>query len=322
MKLRIVVTVLLLALVALVGAGSVAALDVVASADACVPNANQVAVYQHNNYGGQCVLKGNGVYPNPAAMSFPDNTVSSVKVGANVRLLLYRDANLVGVTSAFTANDPMVGNDSIGDNTVSSFRVEPRAKNSGCAPGVNQIALFEHENYGGRCVVKNNGNYTNSYEIGLPDNFISSVKVGANMRLLLFRNGGYGPPETAEARLVNDPSIYYDPIGNDTVSSVMVQFEPKNGGCVPAARQIAVFEAANYGGKCVIHTIGNYGNAFQIGLADNTISSVKVAGNTKVTMYQGPWFGDKSETFAANDANLVGNYVGNDTVSAMKVLLK
>lgn len=96
----------------------------------CTPNSNQVAVYVDANYSGQCVVRDIGVYPNPGAIGLPNDSISSVKVGGNVRLRLYEHDNYQGRTSSLTSNDPNLGDNTIGNDSVSSMRVENRTSNN------------------------------------------------------------------------------------------------------------------------------------------------------------------------------------------------
>ncbi|HET8522177.1 MAG TPA: PA14 domain-containing protein, partial [Thermomicrobiales bacterium] len=91
----------------------------------CNPTADQVALYVDPNQSGQCVVKGIGNYPNPSAIGLPNDSVSSIRVGANVKAVLCRNDNYdscdwfdhdVGNLSSYNAwNDQ-----------VSSLRVESR----------------------------------------------------------------------------------------------------------------------------------------------------------------------------------------------------
>lgn len=53
---------------------------------------------------------------------------------------------------------------------------------SGCTPSADQVALFVDIGYSGQCVVKSVGDYRNPGEIGLPNDSISSLRVGANVK--------------------------------------------------------------------------------------------------------------------------------------------
>jgi len=97
------------------------------SLPACLPTADQVALFVDINYGGACVVKAIGNYADANAIGLPDNTISSLKVGANVRASLCPDINYLGGCTSFSANDSDLSNNTIGDNRISSVRVIRRA---------------------------------------------------------------------------------------------------------------------------------------------------------------------------------------------------
>lgn len=92
----------------------------------CTPNSDQVALFIDDNYLGSCVVKNIGVYPTVASIGLPNDSVSSVKVGSNVRLRLFDNEYYTGPNSTFYSNDAVLSNDAIGNDKVSSLRVEKR----------------------------------------------------------------------------------------------------------------------------------------------------------------------------------------------------
>ena len=92
----------------------------------CNPNADQIALFVNGGFGGQCVVKGIGEYPNPGAIGLPNDAISSIKVGGNVKARLCRDDNFSGACEEFTGDDSDLGNNSIGNDQVSSAKVERR----------------------------------------------------------------------------------------------------------------------------------------------------------------------------------------------------
>lgn len=94
----------------------------------CNPGADQVAVFVDANYGGQCVTKGVGEYSNPSSIGMPNDAISSVRVGANVKAILCKDDNYAGGCEEFTGDDANLGDNSIGDEQVSSMKVQTRVQ--------------------------------------------------------------------------------------------------------------------------------------------------------------------------------------------------
>jgi murein DD-endopeptidase MepM/ murein hydrolase activator NlpD len=185
----------------------------------CNPNADQIALFVDANYSGQCVVKGIGQYSNPGAIGLPNDSISSLKVGSNVKAILCRDDNYGGGCEEFTGDDSNLGDNSIGNDQVSSVKVESRT--AACNPNADQIALFVDANYSGQCVVKGIGQYPNPGAIGLPNDSISSIKVGGNVKAILCRDDNYSG--TCETFTSDDPHLGNNSIGNDQVSSVKVE---------------------------------------------------------------------------------------------------
>jgi hypothetical protein len=93
------------------------------------PGANQVTIFQHNNYAGDCVVlnPGHGTpghgYPDPSGnaingqegggFGLPDNYVSSLKVGSprpGHNISLYDSTNFGGASILFGGSEANLGN--------------------------------------------------------------------------------------------------------------------------------------------------------------------------------------------------------------------
>jgi 6-phosphogluconolactonase (cycloisomerase 2 family) len=91
-----------------------------------------------------------------------------------------------------------------------------------CNPSADQVALFVDANYGGQCVVKGVGQYSNPSAIGLPNDSITSIRVGSNVQATLYEHDDYqGRSETFTS---GDSSLRDNTISDDAVSSVKVQW--------------------------------------------------------------------------------------------------
>jgi len=284
---------------------------------ACVPKAKEVAVFFDADYAGKCAKLKIGAYPTAVLFKMPDNSITSFKVGSSVRAVLFRDKDFGGFSAAYDYDIYNLYYEPIANDTVSSIRVEMRPS-TGCTVRGNEIAVFQHENFEGECIIHNVGNFSNALEIGLPDNYISSVKVGNLLRLVLYRNEGFGG--VTDIYNADDAAIYYDTIGNDTVSSMRVEWKPKGAGCKPKPTEVAFFTDASYKGQCIIKQIGSYTDAYEIGLTEDTISSLKVGNKVKAVLYTWTGFGGDTATFSRNVPNLGNEPIGNDTVSSLKVM--
>jgi hypothetical protein len=87
-----------------------------------------------------------------------------------------------------------------------------------CDPGPGQVAFFEHSDFGGRCVIRGVGNYPTASAIGLANDSISSIKVGANAQVFVCEHNSY--KGDCELLTSNHSNLG---IGNDRISSAKVQ---------------------------------------------------------------------------------------------------
>ena len=163
----------------------------------CRPNSNQIAVFEHSSYRGRCAIRGVGRYASSAAFGLRNDTLSSIIIGRNVYAILCKDNNFRGRCQTFRTTDPNLGNNTVGNDEVSSIRVirKPNAPPAQtCNPGANQIAVFTDTAYRGRCAIRNIGNYASPSSTGLPNDSISSIKIGRNVRALVCRDDRFGEP--------------------------------------------------------------------------------------------------------------------------------
>ncbi|MEP7355701.1 MAG: glycoside hydrolase domain-containing protein [Anaerolineales bacterium] len=91
----------------------------------CVPNANQAALFIFPNYGGACVIKEAGTYSTVASLGLPNDTISSIRVGANMVVRLCEHEFQGGTCENFAADTPELAGHPLGDNQASSAIVQP-----------------------------------------------------------------------------------------------------------------------------------------------------------------------------------------------------
>lgn len=193
-----------------------------ASADVgCFPNSDQVALFTSYSYSDSCVLRNIGEYATPWDIGLPNDSISSVRVGSNVRVVLYEHNGYLGRSEVFGADISNIRGSYVGDDMVSSLRVESRAGSAACTPGAEQVALFTGPQYSGSCVVRNTGTYSTPGAIGLPNDSISSVRVGGNARAILYQHNDFlGRWEEFTSDV---SSLRGTGIGEDVVSSMRIE---------------------------------------------------------------------------------------------------
>jgi hypothetical protein len=270
----------------------------------CKPNANQIALFYDANYKGRCVIRGIGRYSSPRSFGLPDNSISSVIVGRNVRASLCRDSNFRGACESFYSSDANLTNNQIRNDTVSSVVVQASSQRtagntrvrtgSGLRPPASGYKFCAKE--WGRCTIQ--GRATVAY--GANGKFKYKRNVSGSINCT---NQTFGDPAPG-----NQKACFYK---KTSVASARA--------CNPNANQIAIFYDANYRGACVIKNIGTYSSSAAIGLPDNSISSIIVGRNVRASLCRNNNLRGRCETFAASDSSFVNNGIGNDQVSSLRV---
>lgn len=224
----------------------------------------------------------------------------------NPKATLCRDDNYVGTCETFVANDTNPTDNSIGNDQVSSVKVD-------CNPSANEVALYVDSDYRGACIVKSIGDYLNPASVQLPNDSISSVIVGSNVKVTLCRDDNYGG--TCETFIASDANLTDNSIGNDQVSSVKVDKVD----CNPNSFQIALYIDISYNGQCAVKSVGDYPNPASIGLPNDSISSVIVGSSVRALLCKDDNYAGVCVELSSSDTNLSDNSIGNDQVSSAKV---
>ena len=190
-----------------------------------------------------------------------------------------------------------------------------------CTVGSNQVALFVDPNYSGQCVVRGIGSYPDPGAIGLPNDSISSVKLGGGINVQLCRDNDLS--NTCEWTTLDIPDLATHSVGAKQVSSVnVVGGYAQSGGCSPTASQVALFVATNYGGQCVVKEIGSYPDPGAMGLPNDSTSSVQVGSNVKLQLCRDSGFSNTCEWIDQNVGDLGTHSVGSMQASSVQVILR
>lgn len=209
--------------------GFIFAASETASAQFCKPNANQVAIFTDSNYGGHCKILNARDYPTPQSMGLANDSVSSIMVGANVEVVLCADNDFQGACETFGSNSDSLGNTSVGNDNVSSLRIvmkagaNPAQRPGGtpfCTPNANQVAIFNDSQFGGACKILNPGDYRTPQSMGMPNDSVSSIMVGANVEVALCADDDF--QGACEAFGANNDFLGNTSVGNDNVSSMRI----------------------------------------------------------------------------------------------------
>jgi hypothetical protein len=232
----------------------------------CTPGSWQTAVFTDPNYGGSCVIKGLGEYPTPESIGLPNDSISSIKMGSGANVRLCDNAGLNSPCEYISIDDPDLANNMIGTNTVSSLKVEDTAPGRDCVPNDYQVAFFMNENYQETCILRGVGRYNDAGALGLPNDTISSVKIGARVKVRICDNVNNDSP--CDQFENNVPDLTPTTVQNNRASSAEVTLK---GG-------IALCDNTNYGGECKYFGAGDTGENLQNMSShgfDNRVESVR-----------------------------------------------
>ena len=93
----------------------------------CTPNADQVALFEEINYGGDCQILDTGIYLDPISFSsVGDNNTESILTGSNVMATIYTASNQQGRRETIARDDPNLSDNPTKENTLSSIIITSR----------------------------------------------------------------------------------------------------------------------------------------------------------------------------------------------------
>lgn len=173
------------------------------------------------------------------------------------------------------------------------------------------MALFQHAEMRGLCAILRPGEYATAEAMDIDDDAVSSVEVGTNVRLLACTDRAFaGSCEYLETTGALDGTL----LGNDALSSARIEKRPV--GCTPGEGQIALFERANFEGRCSVLGVGDFASSHALGIANDSASSVRVGPNTQALLCGDDAFGEPCAPARGDIAALADN----DSVSSVRVL--
>jgi len=278
----------------------------------CIPGNRQVSFFTNADFLGDCVVKDIGDFASSNAIGLPNDSISSVRVGPDAQAIVCKDNDFNGDCILLTGDVSFLNNDRVGNDQVSSAKVQ-QLGTTACPPGINQVSFFTDAGFLGACVIKDIGVFASSGAIGLPNDSISSLKVGRNVQVIVCKDNNFRGDcilLTSDVSFLNNNRV-----GNDTVSSAKVQ-PLGTTECEPGSSQASFFMHAGFLAPCVVKSIGNFANATAIGLDDQSISSIKVGPGVLVCTYNENDFGGPTQQFTSS-SDFLGS--DNDLISSVRV---
>jgi len=185
----------------------------------CLPNSDQVTLFEEPAYGGHCIHLKQGIYLDPQAIGVDNDTISSVltnRLKTNVFVTLCEHVKLDGACEALTTDDANLGdNKFIKDNMTSSVVVQTTT----CLPDAGEITIFGDIAYAGDCVKLPVGDYPNSRSMKVPAYSISSILLSDTVRASICGKENF---VDCEGLGINVPNLGKLPIGDNRTSSIRV----------------------------------------------------------------------------------------------------
>jgi hypothetical protein len=89
----------------------------------CKPNANQIAVYEHDNYHGNCRILNRGSYANSKQLNMKNDSISSIDVGSNVQAIACEHGNFRGRCQTITHSIKDLKHSNVGGDAITSIKV-------------------------------------------------------------------------------------------------------------------------------------------------------------------------------------------------------
>jgi hypothetical protein len=196
-------------------------LSTMAARAQCVPGDNQAAFTVDANFQGTCVVLGIGDYPTATSTHLPNDSISSVRAGANVQVYACRDENFGGVCTVLHGSHPNLSGDPVGNDAITSIKVQSLGAPPPCDPGPLRVAFYVDSNFAGDCKILPIGDYPTATSTGLPNDSVSSIRVGPGAQVTVCVDEYYGGNCAVVTSNVSD--MHATTVGNDQLTSAKVR---------------------------------------------------------------------------------------------------
>ena len=181
------------------------------------PGDTEVRFWIDRLYQGPCFTHTLGY--EPRLTGWQNDSISSLQTGRSVSVYACEDKYLGGRCQYWEAEDPNLKDSWVGNDKITSFLIVKTGTEL-CPPHPDLVTFYIHKGYLGSCVGLGVGKYRNPDQIGLPNDSISSFKVGANVKVCPYRNTDFTGRRFFYTTDQYDLGDTY--IGNDSISSVWI----------------------------------------------------------------------------------------------------
>lgn len=286
---------------------------------ACEPTADQASFYADANFRGSCVVRGVGEFPNAEAIGLPNDSISSLRVGTNVQVIVCKDSNFRGDCIRLNRDVSFLNDRRVGNDAVTSLKVQVIGTVQ-CPPGSNQVSFYTNADFLGSCVTRDIGDYPTGGSIGLPNDSISSIRAGAGAQILACADENFGG--RCEVITGSRSNLVASAVGNDQITSVRVQPIGAPPPCFPGPQQAAVYVDANFAGVCRVLPVGDFPTGTSTGLPNDSISSVRVGPGAEIHLCEDEFYSGACSLLTSDTPFLGNTAVGNDRITSARVRLQ
>ena len=200
-----------------------------------------VSFYEDCDYGGKVLNLKPGEYNYNQLDPVGNDNISSVKVAAGLKVILFENGDFQGRSITLTENTPCLVNQNFNDLT-SSIKIMinqpqsavqsavkvvaqpiPQAPQQAAPQAANTVLFYEDCDYGGKVLKLTPGEYNYNQLDPVGNDNISSVKVPPGVTVILFEDGGF---QGKSITLTQDAPCLIDQNFNDLTSSIKIIVNP------------------------------------------------------------------------------------------------
>lgn len=259
-----------------------------------------VNIYPETNYQGLPLYRDLQKFGNVDSLWYFD--FKSIKFDGDYRVRAFSKDYYSGYFTDITASNPDVN---IGE--IHSIQV--------VKGGDEGVYLYSEKNYGGT-ETKVSFDSCNSNAMGVINDSVSSIKIVGNYVVQAFQHEHYGG-EYSELQ-ESDSDLSDNTVGDNQISSIKItKVDP-----VRLQEGVFIYKDEFYQGECSRLVSGDYGTFYDLGLENDSISSIKIVGDYQVEAYSDNYYEGKSQVFKASDHNLYDDFIGNNNISSLKIRAK
>ena len=283
----------------------------------CEPSSGQASFYTDANFRGACVVRDVGEFPNAETIGLPNDSISSIRVGVGAQVFACADEQFSVRCEVLTGSSANLSASTIGNDLITSFKVQPiGTPPPPCFPGPQQVGIYVHDHFSGACRLLSVGDYPTATSMELPNDSISSIRVGPGTEIHVCEHEFYD----GRCTLLTSDSLFLGntAVGNDSVTSARVRTQGQ-GLCPTGDLQVTFFGAPNFTGPCNSLSIGEFPTATSTGLANDSISSFRLGRNVEVVVCEHKDFDGACQAFTHDIVDMKGQAVGDEKITSIRV---